>query len=147
MEPLAALAPAIAEIDILVDVSLIEVNHLVVVPLGGVQKRTQVFDECFPPLGVGSAEQLLGFLPGQLEPVQGSADGLAAAALPKPVPHEPGQAPQGPAWLRISPGYGWAGGMLLRGADGLAEGGGDVWAKGGRPPVCRYTSAAGPCSL
>ena len=62
-EPLAPLAPAITEIDILVDVGLVEVNQLVVVLFGGVQKRTQVFNEHLPPLGVGPAEQLLGLLP------------------------------------------------------------------------------------
>lgn len=147
MEPLATLAPAIAEIDILVDMGLVEVNQLVVVALGGVQKWMQVCEERFPPRGIGTAEQLLGFLPRQLEPVQGGADALAATAPAKPVPHEPRQAPQGPAWLRISPGYGWAGGLLLRGADGLTKGRGDLRAKGGRPPVRRYPSASGPWSL
>lgn len=43
--------------------------------------------------------------------------------------------------------YRWAGGLLLRGAGFLAEGCLDAGAKGGRPPVRRYSSASGPCSL
>ena len=155
MEPLAALAPAMAEVDISVDVRLIEVDQMVAVTLGAVQQGAQLLDEGCPASGTGTAKQharklargLPGLLPRQAKPVQGGADGFAAARLAEPRPHKANQPLERPARLRVSPGYGWAGGLLLRGADVLAEGCLDARTKGGRPPVRRYSSASGPCPL
>ena len=146
MEPLAALAPAMAEVDILVDVGLIKVDQMVAVALGAVQQGAELFDEGGPPFGVGAAEQLLGFLPRQAQPVQGSADGFAAAQATKPRLHEADQPLQRPTGFRVGAGDGWAGCFLLGRVDFCAKGGCDVRAKGGRPPVRRYSSASGPCS-
>ena len=61
--------------------------------------------------------------------------------------HQSGQTLERPAWLRISPDYRWRGRLPLSGADCFVEGSLDLWTKGGRPPVRRYISASGPCSL
>ena len=147
MEPLAALAPAMAEADILVDVRLIEVDQLMPVMLGTIQQGAELFDEGVPPFGVGAAKQLLGLLSRQAQPMQGSADGFTAAQAAKPRLHEADQPLQRPAGFRVGAGDGWAGRVPLGCADLCAEGGCDVRAKGGRPPVRRYSSASGPCSL
>jgi hypothetical protein len=76
-----------------------------------------------------------GLFPGQLEPVQGGADRLAATTPPKPLAHQPSQTPQGPAWLGIGAGYGRSSRLLLSIAYGLAKGGLELRAKGGRPPL------------
>ena len=147
MEPLAALTPAMAEVDILVDVRLIEVDQMVAVTLGAVQQGAQLLDEGCPPFGVGAAKQLPGLLPRQAQPVQGHADGFTAAQAAKPRLHEADQPLQRPAGFRVGAGDGWAGRFLLGCADLCAEGDLDARAKGGRPPVRRYNSASGPCSL
>jgi hypothetical protein len=147
MEALATLAPAITKIDVLVDVRLIQIDQLTPIALGLLQQRTQVFDKRRAPLGVGAAEQLLGLLPGQLKPMQGGADGLAAAEAAKPLLHQSDQTLERPAWLRISPDDRWRGRLPLSGTDCFVEGRRDLWTKGGRPPVRRYSSASGPCSL
>jgi len=131
MEPLAALAPAVAEVGIPVDVRLIEVNQMVAVTLGAVQQGAQLLDEGCPPSGTGTAKQLPGLLPQQAKPVQGGADGFAAARLAEPRRHKASQPLERPAGLRIGPGYGWAGGLLLCGADFLAKGCLDAGAKRG----------------
>ncbi len=136
-----------AEVDILVDVGLIEVDQLVPVTLSAVQQGADLFDEGCPPSGVGAAEQFLGLLPRQTQPVQGRTDGLTAAQAAKPRLHEADQPLQRPAGFRVGPGDRWAGGVLLGRADLCAKCGRDVWAKRGRPPVRRYASASGPCSL
>ena len=120
---------------------------MVAVTLGTVQQGAQLLDEGCPPSGTGTAKQLPGLLPRQAKPVQGGADGFAAARLAEPRPHNVNQPLERPARLRVGPGYGWAGSLLLRGTDVLAKGGLDAGAKGGRPPVRRYSSAPGPCSL
>ncbi len=147
MEALAALAPTVAEIDILVDVGLVEVHQMVPIPLGAVQQGADLFDEGVPPLGIGAAQQLLGLLPRQAQPVQGSADGFTAAQAAEPRLHEANQPLQRPAGFRVGAGHGRRGCFLLGCADLCAERGCDVRAKGGRPPVRRYSSASGPCSL
>src|SRR3954454_5109850 len=76
-----------------------------------------------------------GPFPGQLEPVQGGADRLAATTHPKPLAHQPSQTPQGPAWLGIGAGYGRSSRLLLSIAYGLAKGGLELRAKEGRPPL------------
>jgi hypothetical protein len=47
--------------------------------LGTVQQALELLDKGLPPLRVGSAQQLLGFLPRQLAAVQNSPDRLATA--------------------------------------------------------------------
>src|ERR1700760_2146673 len=108
---------SVAEVGVLVDVGLIEIDQLMPVALGGGQYRTQPRDEGLPPRGIGTAEQLLGLLPRQAEPVQGSADGLAAARAGKPRPHEADQSPERPARLGIGAGYRRPGRVSLGGAD------------------------------
>src|SRR4051794_15692796 len=91
------------------------------------------------------AEQLLGFLPRQLEVVQSSPDRLAAAHQPEALAHPADQAAQRPAWGWIRPDEGRRRGRALGGADRLAEFGFALWAKKGRrPPVRRNASASGP---
>src|SRR5215208_4386196 len=147
MEGCAAHAPAMAGIDILMDMGLIEIDQWVPLPLRTVEQRAQLRDEPRPPRGIGTAQQLAGFLPGQVEPVQGGTDALAAAEAAQAVLHEGGETLECPAGRRISPGYGRGGRGLLGGADRFAEGHFDPWTKGGRPPLRRYISAAGRWSL
>lgn len=63
MEPLAALAPAMAKVHVLVDVSLIEVDQPVPVALGAIQQGAQLFNKGCPPSEIGTAKQLPGLLP------------------------------------------------------------------------------------
>ena len=146
MEALAAHAPAVAEIDVLVDVGLVEVDQPVLIALSTVQQGAQLGDEGVPPVRISAAEQLLGFLPRQADPVQRGADGLAAAQAGEPHLHKADQPLQRPAWLWVSPDYGRRGCVLPGSADFRVESRCDVWTKGGRPPVRRYSSASGPCS-
>ena len=147
MEALAAHAPPIAEVGILVDVGLIEVDQVMPVALSGGQYRAQPRDKGLPPCGIGTAEQLLGLFPRQAEPVQGGADGLAAARAGEPRPHKADQPLERPARLRVGTGYGWPGRVSLGSADRRTECSLDLGAKGGRPPVRRYCTASGPPSL
>ena len=135
MEPLAALAPAVAEVDILVDVRFVEVDQMVTITLGAVQQGAQLLNEGCPPSRIGTAKQLPGLFPRQAKPVQGGADGFAAARLGEPRLHKANQPLERPTGLRVGSGYGWAGGPLLGRADFLAKGCLDAGAKGGRPPV------------
>src|SRR3954470_18873899 len=147
MEALAAHAPSIAEVGVLVDVGLVEVDQPVPVALSRGQQRAQSRDKALPPRRVGTAEQLLGFLPRQAEPVQGGADGLAAAPAGKSRPHEADQPLERPARLGAGAAYGRPGRLSLGGADRRTQRGLDLGAKGGRPPVRRYCAASGPPSL
>ena len=147
MEGRAAHAPAIAGIDVLMDMGLIEIDQVVPIPLRAVEQRAQFLDEPRPPRGIGTSQQLTGFLPGQFEPVQGGADALAAVEAVEAVLHERDETLERPPWWRVSPGYGRCGRGSLGGADRLVEGCFDAWTKGGRPPLRRYISAAGPCWL
>ena len=135
MEALTALAPAMAEVDVLVDVRLVQVDQVAPVPLGGGQQGPHPVHEHFALLAASAAQQLAGLFPRQAQPVQGGADGFAAAQATEAIPHKPDQALQRPSRRRVSPGYGWAARPLLRGADFLAKGCVDARAKGGRPPV------------
>ena len=118
------------------------------IALGAVQQALELLDKGFPPLRVGPAEQLLGFLPGQLEAVQGCSDRLATAPQPEPLASPMDKAAQRPTWRRIGPNYGQCRGRALSGADRLAQFGFAVWAKKGRrPPVRRNVSASGPWEL
>jgi len=147
-EALTARRPAITKIGILMDVGLVEVDQSVAVVLGTSQQILHLRDEGLSPLRVGPAEQLAGLLPRQLQPVQGAADRLAAAAAAKRRLHPADQAPQGPAWRRVSPGERRRRRGLLGGVDNLAEPGLDRGAKRGRrPPVRRKVSASGPPAL
>jgi len=141
---LTARRPAIAEAGILVDVRLIEVDQQMPVVLGVLQPILRLHEERRPPLRIGSAEQLAGLLPRQLQSVQGTADRLTAAAATKRLRHPADQAAQGPARRRVSPSERRCRRSVLGGADDLAETDFDLWAKGGRPPVRRKLSASGP---
>jgi hypothetical protein len=72
--------------------------------LGVGQQILHLREERRPPLRIGSAEQLAGLLPRPLQPVEGTADRLTAAAATKRRLHPADQAPQGPARRRVSPG-------------------------------------------
>jgi hypothetical protein len=135
MEALATFAPAIAKVDILVDMRLVEIDQVVTLIARPIQQRADLGDESLPLLRVGAAEQLAGFLPRQLEPMQGPADGFATAAAAKLRLHEANQTLQRPARLYIRPSDWRTGRLALCGANLLAKRGSDVWAKGGRPPV------------
>src|SRR4051812_8339156 len=112
------------------------------------QNILELLDERLSPLRVGPAQQRLGFLPRQLEAVQGRADRLATAPQPEALAGPRDKAAQRPARGWIGPGSGRRGGRALSGADRLAEVGSAVQAKKGRrPPVRRNVSALGPCAL
>src|ERR671932_227448 len=128
MKPLATLSPAVTEFDVLVDMRLVEIDQLMAIPLCLGQQRTELRDKGLPPLGVGTPQQRPGLLPRQLKAVQGGADGLTAVEAGEALLHQPDQAPKRPAWVRISPDYGWAGRFLAGCTDCFAERGLDVWA-------------------
>src|SRR4051794_15437954 len=118
------------------------------IALSAGQNILELLDERLSPLRIGSSQQLLGFLPRQLEAVQGRADRLATAPQPEALAHPADQAAQRPARRRIGPGSGRRRGRALGGADHLAEFGCAVRAKKGRrPPVRRNASASGPWAL
>jgi len=119
----------------------------VLVALGAVQQALELLDKGLPVLRVGPAEQLLGFLPRQLEAVQGRADCLAAEEAAEAFARKQPQPREGPARRWVSPFYGWGGGRTLGGADRLTKRRRDLSAKGGRPPVRRNPSASGPWAL
>jgi hypothetical protein len=115
------------------------------IALSAVQHALELLEERLPPLRIGSAEQLLGFLPGQLAAMQGFSDRLAAAPQPEARADPANEAAQRPARRRISANDGRRGGRALGGADRLAEFGFALRAKRGRrPPVRRNVSALGP---
>src|SRR3954451_351826 len=62
----------------------------------------QLLDEALAWRGLGAAEQLAGLFPGQLEPVQGGADRLAATTAPQTAraPTQPNAARSSVAWDR-----------------------------------------------
>ena len=90
---------------------------------------------CQAFLRLGATEQLVGLLPRQLKPMQRPADGLAAEAAAELRLHEASQTPQRPAWRYIGSGDGRTGRLAFCGANLLAKRGGDIRAKGGRPPL------------
>src|SRR4029078_5476499 len=106
-----------------------------------------LLDKGLPPLRIGPAQKLLGFLPRQLAAVQGYPDRLAAAAAAEALTHKHRQPLQGPARRRVSSFLGWGGRRTLGGADGLTKRRCDLRAKGGRPPVRRNASIPGPWAL
>ena len=116
--------------------------------MGDKQHVLELLDKGLPPLWVGPAEQLLGFLPRQLAAVQNSPDRLATAHQAEALAHPADQAAQRPARRGIGPFYGWGGRRALGRADHLAELGCAARAKKGRrPPVRRNVSASGPWAL
>src|SRR3569623_150534 len=129
------------------DVRFIAIDQRMPLIPRAIQERADLPDEAFAPLGISASEQLLGFLPRQVQSPKGAADGLTAVAASEPLASERDQTSECPAWFRIGPGYGWCGCGLPGGMDVVAKRVFDLRAKGGRPPVRRYDSASGPCSL
>src|SRR5205085_9834658 len=117
LEALAALAPAIAEVNILVDMRLIEIDQVMALIARTIQQRANLGNESLALLRIGTTEQRVGLFPRQLEPVQRAADGLAAAAAAKLCLHEASQTPQRPTRLYIGSGNRRTGGLTLRGAN------------------------------
>src|SRR3954462_12095205 len=119
------------------DVGLIAIDQLIAIALCAVPQRAKVLDELHPPRGIGTPQQLAGLLPGQSEPVQGTADALAAQQAIEAVLHERYQTLERPAWRGISARYRRLGRSLLGGADRFAESRRDPRAKdlmgAGRP--------------
>jgi len=93
-----------AEIGVLVDVRLIEVDQPMSVLLGIGQQILHPRDKGLPALRVRAAEQLAGLLPREFQAMQGTTDRLAAAEPTEPLLHPADQASQGPARRRISAG-------------------------------------------
>src|SRR5881397_2809383 len=115
------------------------------IALGARQHALELLDKGLPPLRVGPARQLLGFLPRQRAAVQNSPDRLAATHQAEALARPADQAAQGPARRGVGPFEGWRGGRALGGADHRAELGFVARAKKGRrPPVRRNVSASGP---
>src|SRR3954447_23875085 len=111
------------------------------IALGALQHALELLDKGLPPLGVGAAEQLLGFLPRQLAAVQNSPDRLAAAHQAEALADPADQAAQGPAGRGVRSFSGWGGRRAVGCAAGLAElGFARRKKKGRRPPVRRNTS-------
>src|SRR3954453_1450351 len=127
------------------DMGLIDIDQFMAIALRAVPQRAEVLDELHPPRGIGTPQQLAGLLPGEAEPVQRRADALAAQQAIKAVLHKRHETLERPAWRWISARYGRLGCSLLGGADRFTESRRDPRAKGGRPPLRRYSSAAGPC--
>src|SRR5918912_768545 len=121
MKALAALAPAIAEIAILMDVCLVEKDHEMLVALGSREQVSNARETRLSALRVGPSKKLFGFLPGQLEAVQGRSDRLATAHQPEALADPADKAAQRPARRWISPGQGRRRGssrrFRLRGAE------------------------------
>src|SRR4051794_39774918 len=84
------------------DVGLIDIDQLIAIALCAVPQRAKVLDKLHPPRGIGTPQQLAGLLPGQSEPVQGTADALAAQQAIEAVLHERYQTLERPAWRGIS---------------------------------------------
>src|ERR671926_1145615 len=148
MEARAALAPAIAEIAILMDVRLIEVDQHMPIALSVGQQTRKPLHKGPPSLRIRAAQQLPGLLPGQLEAVQGRSDRLATAHQPEARADPADKAAQCPARCWIGPGQGRRRGRVLGGADRLSEFGFAARAKKGRrPPVRRKARASGPWAL
>src|SRR5215203_3268052 len=110
---------------------LVHVDQQMSIALSAGQNILELLDERLSPLRVGPAQQLLGFLPRQLEAVQSSPDRLAAAPQPEPLADPADEAVQRPARCWIGPNYGRCRGRALGGADGLTKRRCDLRAKGG----------------
>src|SRR5215207_2390370 len=100
------------------------------IALSAGQNILELLDERLSPLRIGPAQQRLGFLPRQLEAVQGRPDRLAAAEAAEALTHKQHQPLEGPPRCRVGPLYGWGGGRALGGADGLTKRRRNLRAKG-----------------
>src|SRR4051794_17766138 len=129
------------------DVRLVYVDQQMPIALGAVQHALEALDKGLPSLRVGPAQKLLGFLPRQLEAVQGRSDRLTAAEAAEALAHKQHQPLEGPPRRRVGPFYGWGGGRALGGADRVTKRRRDLCAKGGRPPVRQNPRASGPWAL
>src|SRR4051794_8642416 len=117
------------------DVGLIDIDQLIAIALCAVPQRAKVLDELHPPRGISTPQQLAGLLPGQSEPVQGTADALAAQQAIEAVLHEPHQTLERPAWRGISARYRRARRSPLGGGGRLfARRPGPPGKRGGGPP-------------
>src|SRR3954447_20135486 len=67
MEALAAFAPAVAEVDILMDMGLIEIDQVMALIARAIQQRADLGNKSLPLVGIGASEQLASFLPGQVQ--------------------------------------------------------------------------------
>src|SRR3954452_12654815 len=103
------------------DVGLIDIDQLIAIALCAVPQRAKVLDELHPPRGIGTPQQLAGLLPGQSEPVQGTADALAAQQAIEAVLHDPHKTLERPAWRGISARYRRLGRSPPGGADRFFE--------------------------
>src|SRR5947209_8594866 len=99
----------------------VEIDHMMALIARPIQQCADLSNESFPLLRVGAAKQLVGLLPGQLEPVQRTADGLAAVAAVELCLHEANQTAQRPAWLYLGSGDRRTGRLTFRGANLLAK--------------------------
>ena len=120
------------------DVRLVEVDQEMPIARRAREQILNAFNEGLPPRRIGSAEQLLRFLPRKLQAVQSRADRLATTDDPEPLTNPADQALERPARRRIGARYGRRCRRALGGADGRAEFGRAARAKRGRrPPVRR----------
>ena len=87
----------------MMDVRLVEKDHEMLIALGSREQVLDALEERLPSLRVGPAEQLLGFLPGQLEAVPRCSDRLATTHQPEPLASPMDQAAQRPARGWIGP--------------------------------------------
>src|ERR1043165_9960671 len=99
------------------------------IALGALQHALELLDKGLPPLRIGPAQQLLGFLPRQLAAAQNSPDRLATAHQAEALAGPADQTAQGPAGRGVGSFYGWGGRRALGGADHRAERGCAVRAK------------------
>jgi hypothetical protein len=102
-----------AEVGVLVNVSLIEIDQEVAVALGAGQQVLEAADESLSLLRIRAAEQFFGFLPRQREAVHGRPDGLATDAEAEALAHERHQVLEGEAGRRIGAIYGRCGRRTL----------------------------------
>ena len=107
----------------------VQVDQEMAVVLGTGQQILDLLDKGPPALRISPAEQLLGFLPGQLQAMQGGADRLAAAGPAELLTDPANQTAQRPARRWIGSGYGRGCGCALGGTDRLAKAGLDLRAK------------------
>ena len=120
------------------DVRFVEVDQEMPIALRAREQILNAFDESLPPRRIGSAEQLLGLLPREVEVVQSRPDRLATTDDAKPLARPADQALECPARRRIGARYRRRCRRALGGADDVAEFSFAVRTKRGRrPPVRR----------
>ncbi len=99
MQTLAALAPAMAEVGVLVDVSLVEADQAALIPLGCGQQEQHSFNERFAPFAIGAAKQLAGIIKLAALPSHGSLSVMAHASNPYRGFPYPAEVIQHAVWL------------------------------------------------